>query len=583
MGRRWTLLTIASVIVLMAVVPRVSKVRSVSGVVRDEAGLPLPGATVRIKTTEVATVTDKDGGFTLTGFAPSFRVRATAWHEGHYIGGAGALPWKTNVSITLDPHPVADDPEYTWVPPAVRARSALGEWVTGASLGLAAMISFDRAFLPLADRLSLGCRDCHRGGLYEEWDSSGHALGVRNPRFMSMYNGTDLSGNRSPPTRSGYDRDYGSFPLPPDPTRPYFGPGYKLDFPATAGNCGACHLPTAAIERPYGADPNHVVGVDALGVHCDFCHKIGAVRLDAESGRPFENMPGILSVELMRPRSDRQLFFGPYDDVDVGPDTYLPLTRQSEICAPCHDASFWGVPIYESFAEWRASPYPAEGKPCQSCHMKPDGISSNFAPGRGGQKRDPDSIPTHSFPGAAAEALLRESVNLVTEATLSAHLLRVRVKIHNDRVGHDVPTDSPLRHLILVVRATGADGRALAQVRGPRLPEWCGVGEPAKGRYAGLPGKAYAKVLEELWTRVSPTGAYWNRTRLVSDNRIPARASDATRYTFEAPESGEALVEVTLIFRRAFIDLMEQKGWSAPDIVMAQESLVVLHGSPDEG
>lgn len=61
-----------------------------------------------------------------------------------------------------------------------------------------------------------------------------------------------------------------------------------------------------------------------------------------------------------------------------------------------------------------------------------------------------------------------------------------------------VPTDSPLRHLILLVQATGAGGQALPQIEGPRLPDWC-------GRQAGLPGKAYARVLAELWTEISPS------------------------------------------------------------------------------
>ena len=47
------------------------------------------------------------------------------------------------------------------------------------------------------------------------------------------------------------------------------------------------------------------------------------------------------------------------------------------------------------------------------------------------------------------------------------------------------------------------------------LPPWA-------GSYRGVPGKVYAKVLEELWTEISPSGAYWNQTRILSDNRLPA-------------------------------------------------------------
>ena len=90
--------------------------------------------------------------------------------------------------------------------------------------------------------------------------------------------------------------------------------------------------------------------------------------------------------------------------------------------------------------------------------------------------------------------------------------------------------------MILLVQVSDSDGEMLKQIDGPVVPEWGGVGDPDAGYYAGLPGTAYAKILMEVWTQVTPTGAYWNPTRVVSDNRIPAMESDTTRYVFEASE-----------------------------------------------
>ena len=101
-----------------------------------------------------------------------------------------------------------------------------------------------------------------------------------------MYNGTDMLGNQSPLTRYASSRDYGRFPILPDPDQPYFGPGYKLDFPETDGNCAACHTPAASVNDPYGVDPTNVTGVPAEGVPCDFCHKIWDVKLNPTSGFP---------------------------------------------------------------------------------------------------------------------------------------------------------------------------------------------------------------------------------------------------------------------------------------------------------
>ena len=71
---------------------------------------------------------------------------------------------------------------------------------------------------------------------------------------------------------------------------------------------------------------------------------------------------------------------------------------------------------------------------------------------------------------------------------------------------------------------------------------------------------------------VSPTGAYWDPTRVLDDNRLAAFAADTSTYAFAAPDDGsEVTVEVTLLFRRAFIELMDQKGWDVPDIVMEQQ------------
>jgi len=179
------------------------------------------------------------------------------------------------------------------------------------------------------------------------------------------------------------------------------------------------------------------------------------------------------------------------------------------------------------------------------------------------------------MPGAANEELLQNAVDMDVKADLHGERLVIAVTISNDRTGHHVPTDSPLRHLILVVRATDAQGNLLRQSDGPVIPQWCGVGDPNEGYYSGLPGKAFAKVLEELWTDVSPTGAYWNPTRLLSDNRIAAFAADSSIYTFVTGTDDTATVDVVLLFRRALIDLASQKDWEIPDIIMESKVISV--------
>jgi hypothetical protein len=196
-------------------------------------------------------------------------------------------------------------------------------------------------------------------------------------------------------------------------------------------------------------------------------------------------------------------------------------------------------------------------------------------PEKGGRKRDPETIVSHRMPGAGDPDLLQNAVSLSLEAEATPEGIRVRTKVVNDHTGHHVPTDSPLRHLILVVRAYGGDASELSLREGPVLPEWCGAGDPEDGCYAGLAGKVFVKLLEEMWTGVAPTAAYWNPTRVVMDTRIGAFETDTGEFLFAAPDSGNARIEAVLLYRRAYKKLMELKGWSDPDIVMESAELSI--------
>jgi hypothetical protein len=530
----------------------------IHGVVNDEEG-PVVGAVVRIQATSHYAITSTDGIFTLpVGGLGEGPFRLTAWAVGYYINGpVEAKPGQKGVTIQLHAHHANDNPGYEWLPSS--RTGGEGE--------------------------NQGCAQCHSAQgsdlsytlPVDEWLQDAHSQSAVNPRFLTMYTGTDMRGNRSLPTVRVRVKDYGDFPIRPDVSVPYYGPGYKLDFPDTAGNCAACHVPLIAVNDPHGADPTAAAGVALEGVNCDFCHKVWNIRLDPVSGLPYDNRPGVLSYEFRRPEGKHQFFAGPLDDVAPGEDTYIPLQRNSRFCAGCHFGVFWNTVVYNSFGEWLDSPYsdPQSGKTCQDCHMPPTGAGHFALPEKGGLERDPATIFSHRMPGALDEKLLQNAVTMKTGAQIADSQVKISVSITNDLTGHHVPTDSPLRHLILLVQAADADGNALRQVGGPTLPEWCGIGNPARGYYAGLPGKAYAKVLMEEWTFVSPTGAYWNPTRLISDNRIAAFQTDAGEYLFAAPNEGRVTVKVTLLFRRAFKRLMDQKGWDTPDIVMEQEEIVL--------
>lgn len=513
---------------------------TVRGVIYSHTGYPIAGARVRLQATNNLTMTGNDGSFSFNKIDFSAPVTITAWVDGYYVGWQRIVTSTQPVSITLKPYYTTDNVDYNW-------------------------------FSHEGAEGSLSCSHCMP--CYTEWQQDAHSQSALNPRFLTMYNGTDVAGNQSPITRYASTQDYGMLPLPPDPAQPYYGPGYKLDFPDSAGNCATCHTPAAASApgMAYQVDPNRLTGIHQEGIFCEFCHKVGAVTLDPTSGLPYPNMPGVLSMQLFRPEEGQQLFFGNFDDV-TRRVSYMPLYEQSAYCAACHYGVFWDTVIYNSYGEWLASPYsqPIIGSTCQDCHMPEVDYDYFVYPEKGGLIRKDQSIYSHFMPGALDPNLLQNALSMEVEAQREQQSIRVLVTLTNDRTGHHVPTDSPLRHLILLVDVRDQSGAPIPILEGEQLPDWAGVGDAEQGCYAGLPGKVYARVLAELWTEITPSGAYWNQTRVVSDNRLAAFASDTSQYLFSLNSTGKVQVHIQLWYRRAFKELMDQKGWNIPDILMKE-------------
>ncbi len=512
---------------------------TVIGKVIGEKG-PVPDAVVRVKTTANKTSTNSRGEFQLDQVPTDQPVTITAWAEGYFVGWVED-PFKKEgpLTITLKSYYTYDNPEYDWF-------SAEGE--DG----------------------SLSCSHCMP--CYDEWVMDAHSQSAVNPRFLSMYNGTDLEGNQSPLTPYIFAKDYGMLPLRPNPNQPYYGPGYKLDFPDSDGNCSACHVPAQAAHpgQAYQVDPNQATGIELEGVFCEFCHKIGDVVLNPETGLPYDNRPGVLSLQLHRPRGEDQIFFGNFDDV-TRRVSKLPLESESAFCAACHYGVFWEEVIYNSYGEWLDSPYsdPETGQTCQDCHMAPVDYDYFVYPEKGGEIREHGRILSHYMPGAADQAFLEQAVDLQAAVAREGGRVRVDVTVLNDNTGHNVPTDSPLRQVLLLVEAVDENHQPLALEEGPILPDWAGQdGSVEEGYYAGLPGKGFALILREEWTNISPTGNYWNPVEVVSDDRLKPFEPDRSSYLFEVPEGAAAEVTVQLWFRRAFKELMDQKGWTDEDILM---------------
>ncbi len=530
---------------------------TVRGVVYDENGV-IAGAVVRLQGSAHYVITDENGEFSLNIPFTWDPLHITASVPENFITVGIASP-PTPITLRLSAYSTEDNPAYTFI----------------------SAVNPDD---------SVSCINCHAdrtqtiGSLpVEEWLADAHAQSAVNPRFLSVYNGTTLEGAVGELTAYLYDEAIGiDIPAAPSLGQSSAGVGFRLDYPDITGSCAACHVPILALDQPESADPNHAANQPpaAEGITCDFCHKVSGVRLTAE-GVPSPHLPGVLSLDLLRPHPGEQIFLAQLDDTP-GDDVYSPLHHQSEFCAACHSGSFWDVPIYNSFGEWLASPYsdPNTGQTCQACHMPPLGVTAfvdlphtvdQFVP-----LRDPATIFSHRMPGAADVSLLQNTAELSLDAHREGDTLIVSVGVTNTGAGHHIPTDNPLRNLILLVEAADSNGQPLSLITGEIIPDYGGIGDPAEGNYAGLPGVLYAKILADFFTGETPTFAYWRQTRLVSDNRIAALETDTSSYRFRIPSgSGEITVSARLIFRRAFIDLMVIKAWDTPDILMESAAVRV--------
>ena len=548
-------------------------------IVKDENGQQFSaGVVIRLSDSTYVDDPDNGGVRIINCVAPQM---ISAWHIGYFVEFTPCDGRTTQYEIQLRPLKSVDNTGYNWL--------------TAGS----------------------NCINCHSGQVnpsyneYNEWVRSGHATTLNDKFFETMYRGTNIFSESSPITERRLT-DKGLVRVPPEQGLTYRGPGYKLDFPQSPGTCAYCHAPAAVNHSKMEVDLTTFFSrwgdASNEGITCDVCHKILNVIL-ADNGLPYVDRPGVLSIEYLRP-SINSFYIGPFSNINLGGRTNkehelscLPIYSQSEFCASCHYGKFGDMVIYNSFGEWKTSKYgdnPNEPdyKTCQDCHMShmPVEVENPLTQKRQACSESADGFQNfdHNLMDYGWDEKLQLEIPRMIRNAAKINLdfkyepdkkesLDVIVKVRNTRAGHKFPTDSPLRHLILVINATDQFGTSLYQVDGGVIPNWGGVGQPhmeqlGMKNYGGLPGKIFANILVEEDTNVAPTAAYWNNTTLTwvnheqpksnSDTRLEPDKVDNSKYSFFIPSTGPIKIRATLVYRFAFFDLMDQKEWIRPDIIV---------------
>lgn len=368
------------------------------------------------------------------------------------------------------------------------------------------------------------CAHCHID-MNQDWYDSAHRGSASNPVVHDLYAGAAAAWDDAetcisrggqwwegliPGSGSTGERCYlGEGALPA--LNEGCGEDAPCDGVATeTGGCADCHAP--GIDGALGGrDLLEATGFAySYGVHCDVCHKVEDVDLDAPPGvagrlkilRPTEDSPSPVLGDYL------PLTFGPFHDV-INPRmgaVQRDLFQQATLCAGCHqltqgalvpgaslDPERWPdgeLPVQTTYEEWLAGPY-GDRAACQSCHMPPDPDSGNAAdlgvhleepnPDLAtGWYRSPGTVRRHTWTGPRSPdtPMLRLAAGLSLSERSEigedgVEQLVVQATVKNAGAGHAIPTGEPMRAILLLVEVS-CDGEAQPAVGGDAISDVAG-------------------------------------------------------------------------------------------------------------
>ncbi|MCA9701675.1 MAG: hypothetical protein KC431_29410 [Myxococcales bacterium] len=388
------------------------------------------------------------------------------------------------------------------------------------------------------------CGHCHQR-MKDQWHASPHRSSVSNPVVQDIYAGAASTyATQSTCEQAGGQWWQGAVPgSDQQAPRCYLGAGTLPDLNPDCGQLSACDAIDGGAESFGACADCHAPAIDGAlggrdlleatgtafegGVHCDLCHKVESVDLQAAAGvagrlrlhRPVEPAanPGVGPWQ--------PLAFGPYSDVPNPRMGASPREHfgRADFCAGCHqldqpalvpglvlDSQRWPaqtLPIHTTYAEWQEGPF-AEVAPCSSCHMPADGGVGNGADlgleelsKQGftwGWLRPPGAVRRHSWigPRTPASGMLQLAAAVFIDKQQIADTLTATITVRNTGAGHAIPTGEPLRSLILVVQAR-CDQEIQPAVAGDAIPEFAGWldRKPSPQDWSLWPGAAVGDVV----------------------------------------------------------------------------------------
>ncbi len=456
----------------------ISEVEAASVVVHVTLdGAPAAGARVTQGGTTTAAITGPDGRVTMAvevvpgevmfiASVPTARIKGTAW-----VPGSDAL------EIALTSYDRTDNEAYRFQDPGTPEHShSTGQ-----------------------------CGHCHVT-LNADWYASPHRTSASNPTLHHLYDGSAGFADAASCAANGGTWTPGA--VGKSPGRCAKGESVldvARDTATPFGACADCHAPGIDAPTLGGRDLREAEGIakDA-GVHCDVCHRVDAIDLEAAAGvagrlvmhRPSERSSSI-GLGIWQP-----LTFGPSHDV---PNPRMGIVQRDHfksptLCAGCHQYDQpttherWPdgrLPVHGTYDEWLAGPSNPDTA-CQGCHMPPalevaNGADLQLFGGAdsggiaAGWARPPGSVKHHSFvgPRQRGSELLESAASLTITTAIDGAELTAKVTVTNVFAGHAIPTGEPMRSLVMLVSA--ACDAPLPPIGGDTVPDFGGAFEVRTG------------------------------------------------------------------------------------------------------
>jgi nitrate/TMAO reductase-like tetraheme cytochrome c subunit len=269
--------------------------------------------------------------------------------------------------------------------------------------------------------------------------------------------------------------------------------------------CLKCHSPIAV----QVGDLSLRRKVSWEGVTCDYCHSVRDVSLAGANPRAVVEFSAIKS--------------GPLKDAEsmAHGTAFSAVHTSALICAPCHEyQNQQGFSVLTTYSEWTNSAYAPQGKTCQSCHMYQtagDVVDPRI-------KRTRGMINLHQMPGSHSIQQLTKTITVQLSTNWQGSQLRVAVDVANRAAGHYVPTGSPLRQLILEVRADPFVGQHYREQR----------------VYRRSVADKQGTVLDQEHL------AFMTAARVVSDSRLAPGEKRTESFLFRIPPGTQTQVTATL-------------------------------------